>query len=257
MLTKLASAAVSYRIPTLFTPFINLIAAESTRHGGVSPAPFASLNLGINTSDDAANVDENRCRFFEAIGAGRTAPFASSHQIHGTEILQTTEPGRFDGYDALITNQAGLLIGVTVADCVPILIYDQANRAVAAIHAGWKGTIGALVTKTLEAMQQQFGTSGAYCYAYIGTCIDECSFAVGPEVAEQFAPAFKQAIADSGKSYVDLKAANRKYLIDFGIPLEQIEVSPFSTVLNNDTYFSHRAEKGQTGRMLAVIGLKS
>ncbi|GAB4041997.1 peptidoglycan editing factor PgeF [Spirosoma jeollabukense] len=257
MSTKLASKAVSYRIPTLFAPFTNLIAAESTRHGGVSPAPFSSLNLGINTSDDPANVDENRRRFFEAIGAAGTAPFASSHQIHGTEVLQATEPGRFEGYDALITNQPGLLIGVTVADCVPILLYDQVHQAVAAIHAGWKGTIGAIVAKTLDAMKRQFDTLGAQCYAYIGTCIDECSFDVGPDVAEQFAPAFKQAIADSGKSYVDLKAANMKYLIDFGIPRAQIDVSPFSTVLNNDTYFSHRAEKGQTGRMLTVIGIKS
>jgi YfiH family protein len=250
------SEIASYRIPPIFSSFANLIAAESTRHGGVSPTPFASLNLGINTADNAANVDENRRRFFEAIGAGSTAPFASSHQVHGIEILHATEPGRFYGYDALITNQPGLVIGVTVADCVPILIYDPAHQAVAAIHAGWKGTIGALVSKTLDAMNRQFGTLGAQCYAYIGTCIDECSFEVGPEVAELFASMFKQPISDSTKSYVDLKAANKQYLFDFGIPLEQIDVSPFSTVLNNDTYFSYRAEQGQTGRMLAVIGLK-
>ena len=257
MLPETVPEALSCRIPPIFSSFANLIAAESTRHGGVSPVPFASLNLGINTSDEAANVDENRRRFFEAIGADSNAHFASSHQVHGTEILHATEPGRFDGYDALITNQPGLLIGVTIADCVPILIYDEAHQAVAAIHAGWKGTIGALVTKTLEAMHQQFGTLGAQCYAYIGTCIDERSFEVGPEVAEQFATTFKRAISNSDKCYVDLKATNKKYLIDFGIPLQHIDVSPFSTVLHNDTYFSYRAEKGQTGRMLAVIGLKS
>ncbi|GAB2594100.1 peptidoglycan editing factor PgeF [Spirosoma areae] len=250
-----ASGRVSFQTPALFSPFPNLIAAESTRHGGVSPAPYASLNLGINTADDPANVDENRRRFFEAIGA---TPFqlASSHQVHGVEILYATQPGRFDGYDALITNQPGLLVGVTVADCVPILIYDQANQAVAAIHAGWRGTVGGLVVKTLRAMQQQFGTSAADCYAYIGTCIDECSFEVGPDVAEQFAPVFKRDNLRSGKSYIDLKAAAKQPLSDFGVPEGQITVSPFSTVINQEDYFSYRAEKGQTGRMLVVIGLK-
>ncbi|AUD02530.1 peptidoglycan editing factor PgeF [Spirosoma pollinicola] len=241
--------------PALFSPFSTLIAAESTRHGGVSPAPFESLNLGINTADDAENVDENRRRFFSSVGAS-TCQFASSHQIHGTEILYATEAGRFEGYDALITNKPGLLIGVTVADCVPILIYDQHQQAVAAIHAGWRGTVEGIVTKTLAAMQQQFGTQAEHCYAYVGTCIDDCAFEVGPDVADQFASAFKRLDKDSEKSFVDLKAANAHLLTDFGIPATQIAISPFSTVLNNDTYFSYRAEHGQTGRMLAVIGLK-
>lgn len=256
MLATTAPTGISYRLPTIFARFSTLIAAESTRHGGISPAPFSSLNLGINTSDAASNVDENRRRFFEAIGAGADISFASSHQVHGISILHATEPGRFEGYDALITNQPGLLIGVTVADCTPILIYDHQNQAVAAIHAGWKGTSGGIVTKTLEAMQQRFGTSAEQCYAYIGTCIDQQSFEVGPEVAQKFSPAFKRDDMRSGKSFVDLKAANAHLLIDFGIPVTQIGVSIYSTVINNEDYFSHRAEKGQTGRLLAVIGLR-
>ena len=244
-----------FTIPSAFANFSDLIAAESTRHGGISPIPFASLNLGINTADDSTNVEENRRRFFGAIGAN-TYPFASSHQVHGTDILHTTEPGRFQGYDALITNQPGLLIGVTVADCVPILIYDHANKAVAAIHAGWRGTVGGIVAKTLTTMQQRFGTTAKQCYGYVGTCIDQDSFAVGPEVADQFALAFRRDDLLTGKSYVDLKGANRQPLIDFGIPSAQISVSSFSTVVTNEDYFSHRAERGQTGRMLAVIGTR-
>ncbi len=256
MLSVPTSERVSYRAPAIFAPFLKLIAAESTRHGGVSPAPFASLNLGINTPDDLANVDENRRRFFAAIGA-TASRFASSHQVHGTEILYTTEPGRFEGYDALITDQPGLLIGVTVADCVPILIYDAKNQSVAAIHAGWRGTVGGIVSKTMDAMQQRFGTLPEHCYAYVGTCIDECAFEVGPDVADQFAPEFKHADSTIGKSYIDLKAANARLLTDFDVPLAQVEISPFSTVLHNDRYFSYRAEQGQTGRMLAVIGLRN
>ncbi|GAB4014240.1 peptidoglycan editing factor PgeF [Spirosoma migulaei] len=251
-----SNLAFLYRSPALFFSFPKLIAAESTRHGGVSPAPFASLNLGINTADAPANVEENRRRFFDAIGA-RTDQFASSHQVHGTEILYATEAGRFDGYDALITDKPDLLIGVTVADCVPILMYDHEHQAVAAIHAGWRGTVGGIVTKTLERMQQQFGTTASQCYAYIGSCIDECSFEVGPEVAEQFEPALKRLDARTGKGYIDLKRANLNRLVAFGIPMAQVEVSPFSTVLHNDDFFSYRAEQGQTGRMLAVIGLRN
>ena len=256
MLPLTTSDRASYRTPVLFDPFSRLIAAESTRHGGISPAPFSSLNLGINTPDDPTNVEENRRRFFSAIGAGMSQ-FASAYQVHGAEILYTSEQGRFDGYDALITDQPGLLIGVTVADCVPVLVYDAEHQAVAAIHAGWRGTVGGIVSKTLAAMQQRFGTLPDHCYAYVGTCIDECAFEVGPEVADQFASDFKRAELITGKSYIDLKAANARLLTDFGIPLAQVEISPFSTVLHNDDYFSYRAEQGQTGRMLAVVGLRN
>jgi hypothetical protein len=255
MSSIVAPLTSSYRIPSIFTRFPGLIAAESTRHGGVSPTPFASLNLGLNTDDDSVNVIENRHRFFGAIGITENQ-FASSRQVHGAEVLCATEPGRFDGYDALITNQLDLFIGVTIADCTPILIYDAQHQAVGAVHAGWRGTAGRIVAKTLVAMQEQFGTSPDYCFAYVGTCIDECSFEVGLEVAEQFASDFKRDDLQSEKSYIDLKAANTRLLTDFGIPETQIELSAFSTVLNNDDYFSYRAERGQTGRMLAVIGVK-
>lgn len=243
-----------HRAPSIFAPF-DIVAAESTRHGGVSPAPFASLNLGVNTDDDPANVDENRRRLFRDIGADAFG-FASSHQVHGTDVLLATNAGRFTGYDALITDRPGLLLGVTVADCVPILIYDHAHRAVAAIHAGWRGTVGGIVTQTLAAMQRQFGTVGAQCYAYVGTCIDETTFAVGEEVAEQFDPAFVRTDPYNQKICADLKGANVRLLTDFGVPATQIEVSAFSTVLNKGDYFSYRAEGGQTGRMLTVVSIR-
>ncbi|GAB3554316.1 peptidoglycan editing factor PgeF [Spirosoma fluminis] len=255
MVSTSADLSPLFRSPAVFRQFDQLIAAESTRHGGVSPAPFASLNLGINTNDDPAHVDENRRRFLGAIGA-EGALFASAHQVHGADVLYTTEPGRYQGYDALITDRPGLLVGITVADCVPILIYDSVNGAVGAVHAGWRGTVGGIVTRTLEAMQQQFGTLAESCFAYVGTCIDEASFEIGPEVAEQFRPAFKRVDPFTQKTCANLKAANASLLTDFGIPSAQIAISAYSTVLNNQDYFSYRAEQGQTGRMLAVIGIK-
>lgn len=249
-------SAPTHRVPQVFAPFASLVAAESTRHGGVSQPPFASLNLGINTDDEASHVDENRRRFFQAIGAD-TFGFASSYQVHGTDVLYTAQSGRVEGYDALITNQPGLLVGVTVADCVPILIYDHRNQAVAAVHAGWRGTVGGIVTKTLLAMQQQFGTAGEDCYVYVGTCIDETTFEIGDEVARQFPPAFVRVDPERKQTCANLKAANVNLLTAFGIPAVQIAVSAFSTVLNNDEYFSYRAEQGKTGRMLAVIGIRA
>lgn len=248
------SSALTHRVPHVFKPFTHLVAAESTRQGGVSQPPFSSLNLGINTDDEASHVDENRRRFFKALTAD-TFGFASSYQVHGTDVLHATESGRFTGYDALITNRPGLLVGVTVADCVPILIYDHEHQAVAAVHAGWRGTVGGIVTKTLLAMQQQFGTRGKQCYVYVGTCIDETTFEVGDEVARQFPPAFVQTDPGRQVTCANLKAANVSLLAAFGIPAAQIDVSAFSTVLNNDEYFSYRAEQGKTGRMLAVIGM--
>lgn len=242
------------RKPSIFAKFPKVAAAESTRHGGVSPAPYASLNLGKNTPDDPANIAENRRRFCTALGFS-PAQMAWSKQVHTDQVRLATKPGGAEGYDALVTNVPGILLAVSVADCTPILIYDPKNNAIAAVHSGWPGTVARLVEKTLLRMAVEFGTRGEDCFAYVGTCIDECSFEVGDEVAVQFDAGFKQFDIGRGKFLVDLKNANKAQLLAFGIPENHIETSPYSTVLNNEDYFSHRKEKGTTGRMLAAIGM--
>jgi polyphenol oxidase len=254
--SMIAAQKPLFRAPALLQNLPNLVVAESTRHGGVSPAPYQSLNLGLNTADSQSNVEENRLRFFTALAIDPDR-VAISLQVHGVEILEATEPGRYEGYDALITNVPNLFVGVSVADCVPILVYDQKRRAVAAIHAGWKGTVGELVRLTLDAMQKRYGTKPHDCYAYVGTCIDETSFEVGPEVSDQFAPEFKRVDEFTQRMFVNLRSANVRQLTNFGIPTAQIAISSFSTVLNNEDYFSHRLEKGQTGRLMALIGMRS
>ncbi|MEZ0538837.1 peptidoglycan editing factor PgeF [Fibrella arboris] len=245
----------SFRTPSLFRPFAELIAAESTRHGGVSRLPYSSLNLGINTDDDPAHVAENR-RLWLANWQLTEGNLASSYQVHGTAVQVATAGGRTTGYDALITNVPGLAVGVTVADCTPILVFDTRNRAVAAIHAGWRGTVGGIVTNTLLALQTNYGTQPADCLAYVGTCIDACSFEVGPAVASQFNASRVTTGSETGKQLVDLKQATADQLRAFGLTDTQIEISPYSTVLHNGDYFSHRLEAGLTGRMLAIIGLR-
>lgn len=243
----------SFIQPAIFQSFENLIAAESTRHGGVSKPPFHSLNLGINTADLIEHVNENRRLFFEQLGIS-TNQFASSFQIHGDKVKVVTQPERTEGYDALVTNIPNLYIGVTVADCTPILIYDAKQQAVAAIHAGWRGTAAQIVAKTLATMHENFGTQPTDCYAYIGTCIDFCDFEVGEEVAAQFDAEVKQFDTLRGKYLIDLKKANAAQLLAFGIPPQQIQISEYSTIAHNQDFFSYRLEKGQTGRMLAIIG---
>ncbi len=243
-----------YRTPNLHGQSPGLLVVESTRHGGVSPAPYASLNLGNSPADAPENVAENRARFWQSLGVS-AGQVATSHQVHGAEVLMVTQAGHFEGYDALITRQRGIVLAVTIADCTPVLLYDTRQQAVAAIHAGWRGTVQEIVFKTLQKMQQEFGTDPADCFAYIGTCIDECSFEVGDEVAGQFSPAHKWFNERAGKYYVDLKKANRDQLLRAGLTTDRIELSPFSTVLDNQDFFSYRLAGGHTGRMLACIGV--
>jgi hypothetical protein len=240
--------------PAVFSAFSGIAVGVSTRQGGVSLPPYHSLNLDNRGPDAASNRDENRNRFCAELGFGAEA-LVRSLQIHETNILVAEFPGIFEGFDAFVTQQKGLLLAVSVADCTPILIYDYKNKAIGAVHAGWRGTVAGIVEKTLEKMRELFGTSGEDCWAYIGPSIDECSFEVGEEVAEQFDVAFKQWNSDRKKYFVDLKKSNAAQLRRFNIPPVQIEISPLSTVLNNDQFFSYRGEQGETGRMLAGIGL--
>ena len=241
--------------PKIFSTFPHLIAAQSKRIGGVSVGDFNSLNLGLSTEDKKNNIEQNRTLFFSSLGINESN-LASSHQVHGNEILIAHEAQRATGYDAVITNKVNLFVAVTIADCTPVLIYDKHTHAVAAIHAGWRGTASKIVERTLNEMQKNFGTNAADCFAYIGTCISKNAFEVGNEVAEQFDNAFVHFNETKQKHYVDLKAANLQQLQGFGIPISQIEIAETCTVLNNDSYFSYRKENGKTGRMLAVIGRK-
>ena len=246
-----------YIKPKIFQQFPELIAVESNRKGGISNLPYSSLNLGIFTNDKPENVQENQERFFESLGIKKSR-VVQSFQVHKDKILKVTRSKIYEGYDAMITENANTFLSVTTADCTPILIYDTKNQAVAAVHAGWKGTVLDITAKTIQRMNVEFQTHPRDCYVYVGTCIDESSFEVGEDVAALFTYDLKK-LDKSGrkpKFYVDLKKANVSQLLKCGVPENQIEVSPFSTVLNNDSYFSHRKEKGKTGRMMALIGIR-
>jgi polyphenol oxidase len=241
-------------IPKIFD-HSKIIAAQSTRLGGVSSAPFESLNLGLSVNDDENNVLKNRQLFFEELRID-SSRLAKSHQVHGSNIFIVDEPGNIEGYDAQITNKHNVFIVISIADCTPILIHDERNNVVAGIHAGWRGTAAKIAKKTMQKMKEYYGTEGQDCKAYIGTCISFENFEVGEEVAAHFDANVKRFDSSKQKWFVDLKSENEVQLLESGLINSAIEISPFCTVTNNDVFFSHRKEKGKTGRMMAVIGMK-
>ena len=238
--------------PAIFKAFPQVTAGISTRQGGVSQPPFASLNLSNIGPDSEVSRNENRRRFCATLGFSPD-DLVRSVQVHGTEILHATTGGLYDGYDAMITQQPQLLLAASVADCTPILVYDRQTHAVAAVHAGWKGTVAHILSKTLLQMQENYGTKGRDCYAYIGPCIGADYFEVGEEVAAQFEAPFKNWNSTKNKFFVDLKMANAAQLRAFGLPAQQIETTHYCTVQHNAHFFSYRQEQGSTGRMLAAI----
>ena len=241
--------------PSIFDGLAGLVAGQSTRRGGVSASPYDSLNLGSSTDDDLSNVTENKKRFCESLGF-TVEQVVRSHQIHSDQILIASHGGNYEGYDALVTQEPNLLLVVSTADCVPILLYDPINEVCAAIHAGWKGTVLMIVSKTVKLMEQHFGSISANMKAYIGACIDQCHFEVGPEVLEKFETKYiSNRDAVSGKGFVDLKAANKAQLLTAGLSDLNIETSPYCTFDDAHRFFSHRRDKGKTGRMWSVIGV--
>jgi polyphenol oxidase len=234
--------------PEIFKHIPQLVAGISTRHGGVSSQAYQSLNLGVHTDDDPADITQNLSLFCLDLGISPDA-LARSYQVHGSEIWTTSEAGYQTGFDAVLTSEQGIFAGVGIADCCPILLADPVRQTAAAIHAGWKGTVAQIVSKTASAMISK-GSNPTDILAYIGPCISLTHFEVGDEVAEQFELKEQRG----ARWHVDLKATNAAQLHDLGIT--QIEISDYCTVANNDVFYSHRKENGTTGRMLAVIGFQ-
>lgn len=246
-------SAPLYLRPAAFDALPGIVAGFSTRHGGTSPAPYTSLNLGLATDDDEARVQENRRRLFEAVGF-RADQVAMAGQIHGAAVKVVTEGGIYSGYDALVTDTPGLLLAISAADCAAVLLADAEARVVAASHAGWRGTVARIVPHTVAAMVER-GAAPRRLRAYISPCISAHHFEVGPEVAQQFDSAFIHHVSGKDKPHIDLKAAIGAQLEESGVSPSRIDVSPHCTVTEVDTFYSHRAERGRTGRMMGFVGM--
>jgi YfiH family protein len=229
-------------------PNINCTHGFSTREGGVSVGAFQSLNLG-GSEDDAQNILKNRSLALAELGL-KLDDLCNLKQVHGVEVKNAII-GQQEG-DALVTNEPGLILAVSAADCFPILFFDEENVVVAAAHAGWRGTAARLVEKTIDAMLK-LGAEVDHIKVAIGQGICKTHFEVGPEVAEEFRQeGFPEQFLSDNK--IDLAGCNRFILLDNGIHKQNI------WTMNRCTYepefFSHRRDKGHTGRMWGVISLK-
>ncbi len=252
-----------------FGPHPRLWHAVSTRIGGISPAPFAGLNLGLHVGDAVENVMANYQALSKALDF-KLEGLITSHQVHGARavcVRQRPLPQKplalthtFDGFDALITDQPGLALMIRVADCVPILLFDPATMAVAVVHAGWKGTLAGVVPAAVREMSAQCGSKPAMLIAGIGPSIGPCCYHVQHDTAAHFSAAYADAarfLRPHRQGFaLDLQEANRLQLLAAGCREQKIEVCGLCTACNLDLFFSHRGEQGKAGRFGLLAGLR-
>ncbi|KAF0220496.1 MAG: hypothetical protein FD174_1150 [Geobacteraceae bacterium] len=257
---------VHYLEPRIFAESEASVQGFTTRHEGVSRAPYNSLNLGTNTFDSLHNVKGNRSLLARAFGT-RMERLVTVNQAHGTDLLVIDAPNPDYSHflklecDGIITNQPGVMIGVCIADCVPLLLLDPVKKVAAALHAGWKGTAGEICSKGVEALVKMFNCKPADILAAIGPGIGPCCYEVDTPVME----AFKKngsgwdlfaAERGEGRWGLDLSAANRHQLALAGLREEHIETSELCVSCNHDLFFSYRRDGGDTGRQMGFIMLQ-
>jgi YfiH family protein len=234
-----------------------------TRHGGVSPEPWNTLNVGGTVGDDVDRVRENRTRTFEAVGRHLDSTF-DVWQVHSADAVPAEHPRPVSEApqkaDIILTNKPHVTLYMRFADCVPLFLYDARNHVVAIAHAGWLGTVRGATTSAVANMSRLYGTEPADIRAGIGPSIGPDHYEIGPDVVARVEQAFgpqAQKLIDTrnGRTYFDLWEANKLQLNQAGV--EQVEISGLCTACHTDDWFSHRAEKGKTGRFGALIALAS
>lgn len=242
----------------------NITHAVFTRQGGLSPEPWSSLNMGNTVGDEKPRVRENRHRAFEALGLDPLLMY-DAWQVHSADVVIANAPHpHFNNppelkADAIITDQPGLALFMRFADCTPILLADTRRGVVGIVHAGWMGTVSKVAAEAVKMMRAAYNCNPADIQAVIGPAIGPEKYEIGPEVAAQVRQAFGAdaeplLLRDFGpKEHFDLWAANRYVLNCAGV--EQVEVAGLCTASHLDDWYSHRAEKGKTGRFGAVIAL--
>jgi len=217
----------------------------STREGGVSEGPFASLNLGRATADEPERVDENRRRLCAEVGADLDA-LTMNYQHHSADVLKARPGARGDRADGLWTDERGLPLLALAADCLPIALAraNGSRPALAVLHAGWRGLLGGIAASGVAAV------GGGLVSAAIGPGIGPCCYDVGEEVAARFRRAFGLGLAQDGR--LDLWSAAERALRAAGcVRVDRVDVC---TACNPDRFFSHRRDEGLTGRQ-GVLGL--
>lgn len=240
----------------------------TSRHKGFSQGCYDTLNMALHVGDDPLSVLANREIVMHIVQA-EPDRMICCQQIHGEKVVAVTEQdaGRgaknyedsFPGTDGLITNSPGLVLTTFYADCIPVFLFDPVHRAIGLSHSGWKGTMASIARRTMQMMEEYYGSDSRDMLAFIGPGISKCCFEIKNDLADKVArvfPDYHDIISLSpDKTTWDLKETVRMTLIDAGIPYEQITVSDLCTSCHTDHFFSYRKENGQTGRMAAMIVL--
>ena len=244
----------------------------STRIGGLSPPPYESLNLGFHVEDSDETVLKNRQRLAENVGIP-LSDFTIAKQVHSGTVTIVTEAMRgygaadlntaVDETDAMVTDVPGLCLTVLMADCVPVLFFDPQKGVVAAVHAGWRGTVKLAAQNTVNILKQKFDCKPPDILVGIGPSIGPCHYEVGPEVIAQVEDTFGGTDGyinnetPDGKGYFDLWEANKRQIMETGIPAQNIEVAQICAYCNAHLFFSERHQRGRTGRFGAGIMLSA
>ncbi len=255
-------------IPVIQFPLLERIAwlkhGVSTRLGGVSEGIYASMNLGFLNGDSRENVQENYKRICNSIGIDADS-MVFSYQTHTDHIRKVSSADCGKGYskerdykdiDALITNDSKVTLVIFTADCVPVFLVDTVNHAIGLAHSGWKGTKNKIAVKTLNKMEEEYGTTPQNVLAVTGPCICRSCYEVGDDVEKQFQDAFTEEQFNkitAMEHHVDLALAIQFSLEEAGIKPENISDSGFCTACNSDILFSHRASKGKRGTMASFL----
>lgn len=251
-------------------------AVVTTRHGGESTGAFATMNLGGRTGDDADVVRRNRARAASIVGAA-PAWLTFGRQVHGARVATVGNADRgsaFDDTDALITSAALVPLVILTADCAALVFFDPVHRAIGVAHAGWRGTLARVAARTIEAMGTAFGSHPDDLVAAVGPSIGPCCYEVGSEVIDAVAAAFPdhaeelllepdmasagsfRASVNEDQKHFDLWGANELVLRAAGVREDRIETSRLCTSCRTDLFYSHRAEKGRTGRFGGIVMLR-
>ena len=244
----------------------------STRIGGLSLSPCESLNLGFHVEDPAKTVLKNRERLAANIGI-LLDNFTIAKQVHSGTVTIVTEGMKgygaadldtaVEATDALVTDVPRLCLTVLMADCVPVLCFDPQKRVIAAVHTGWRGTVKLAAQNTVDALTQNFNCKPTDILVGIGPSIGPCHYEIGPEVIAQVEDTFGSTegyinnISPDGKGYFNLWEANKRQIVEMGIPAQNIEVAEICTYCNVHLFFSERHQKGRTGRFGAGIMLST
>lgn len=253
-----------------FSGVDDIICGFTKRSGGVSLPPFDALNLSFNRADSEEKVMENFRRLASAID---TTPdkIVRAYQTHGhiCKRVVASDAGiapavanHLSGVDALVTNERGIILLTTHADCVPVFFHDPEHNAIGLAHAGWGGTLAGVVEETLHMMQNEFGTNLAHLHVAIGPHIQSCCFEVQDDVADRFKQkevwndAFAEPTINGNGFRINLMAYLEAVLLNAGVSLRHMQAVEVCTKCQADTYFSHRGSGGNTGCGAAFIGLE-